>query len=129
MPIAGLVDLIAHANSNKLIEPVKRNNARLRITTGNLLKVLQAKFKDDTGYLETVGKALAGDVYPLDVSFTPPAVTNETRHLYGINNITINYGGYQLHPTSRHQRDPPPLRHQQYHDQLRRLYDFRDLCL
>jgi hypothetical protein len=93
MPIAGLVDLIASANG-KFIEPVKRNNARLRITTGNLVKVLQSQFPDDTGYLTAIGKALAGDVYPLDVSFTPPSISTETRKTIGINNIPVNYGGY-----------------------------------
>jgi hypothetical protein len=94
MPIAGLTDLIAHANSNKFIEPVKRCNARLRIVTGNLLHLLKARFNDDAGYLETIGKALAGDVYPLDVTFTPPTVSTETRKTIGLNNITVNYGGY-----------------------------------
>jgi hypothetical protein len=101
MPIAGLTDLIAPGASHKdpqggskFIEPVKRNNARLRITTGNLLKVLKAQFQQDEAYLETIGKALEGDVYPLDVTFTPPAISTETRRFYGLNNITVNYGGY-----------------------------------
>jgi hypothetical protein len=97
MPIAGLVNLIA-AQANKansaIIEPAKRNNARLRIVTGNLLKLLQKQFPNDTGYLETVGKALAGDVYPLDVAFTPPSISTEARKVIGRNNITVNYGGY-----------------------------------
>jgi len=94
MPIAGLTNLIAQANSDKFIEPVKRNNARLRITTGNLLKILKDQFKDDSGYLETIGKALQGDVYPLDVSFSPPAITTEARKHIGIYNTPVSYGGY-----------------------------------
>jgi hypothetical protein len=94
MPIAGLVDLIASASGGKFIEPVKRNNARLRITTGNLVPLLQTQFPNDAGYLTTIGKALAGDVYPLDVSFTPPAISTEARKTVGLNNITVNYGGY-----------------------------------
>jgi hypothetical protein len=94
MPIAGLVDLIANANG-KFIEPVKRNNARLRLTTGNLLKILQDQFNEDSGYLTTVSKALSGDVYPLAVSFTPPAITTSTRPTIALNNLSLN-SGYTL---------------------------------
>jgi hypothetical protein len=96
MPVSTLLQQICHEGSasTKLIEPAKRNNARLYLGLSNLLKVLQGQFSVDSAYLTTIANALDGDIYPLDVVFTPPPVNTEMRPIKGKYNVTCTYAGY-----------------------------------
>jgi len=93
--IAGLIDLVAAGGSTgATIEPVKNTGWRLRISVNNLLIVLKGQFPADAVLLQTTGQSLIGDVYPLDVKFTPPDIHNEVRKIKGKGNLTSNYSGW-----------------------------------
>jgi hypothetical protein len=94
MPIANLTDTLLHANSTKLIEPVKKNQYRLLLQISNLIGVLRNQFGEDSGYLQTIKTAMTGNAYPIEISFTPPAIQVEQRKVRGKGNVETKYGGY-----------------------------------
>src|ERR1700756_1810854 len=94
MPIAFMTDTLLHAHASKLIEPVKKNQYRLLLQVSNLIDVLNAQFGEDTGYLKTIKTAMTGNVYPIEVSFTPPAIQVEQRKIRGKANTEVKYAGY-----------------------------------
>lgn len=92
MPIANLVNMIGLAGTG--IEPIKKNQYRLRLQVTNLIGVLENYFSDDRDYLETIKSALTNDTYPIEVSFTPPAIQVEARTTRGAGNVQVKYAGY-----------------------------------
>lgn len=91
---ASLTQTLLAAQASTLIEPVKKNQYRLFLQVNNLLGVLQTQFGQDSAYLQTVATAMTGNVFPIEVSFTPPAIQVEQRKVRGANNVEIKYAGY-----------------------------------
>jgi hypothetical protein len=94
MPIASMTNTLLVSKSDKLIEPIKKNQYRLLLAVYGLIPVLEEAYGEDKAYLETIKASLVGNLYPLEVSFTPPAIQVEQRKIKGKNNIEIKYGGY-----------------------------------
>jgi hypothetical protein len=89
-----MTNTLLHANADKLIEPIKKNQYRLLLQVTNLIKVLQEIFNDDSGYLQTISTSMVGNVYPIEIIFNPPAIQVEQRKVRGKGNVEVKYGGY-----------------------------------
>src|ERR1700745_2263502 len=94
MPIASMANMILAGGSDVLVEPIKKNQYRLFLYVTNLLNVLNSYFHDETGYLGTIKNALTSNTFPIEVSFTPPAIQIEERKIRGKGNVEVKYGGY-----------------------------------
>jgi len=96
MPIASMTDTMVHTGGGKIIEPVRKNAYRLLLAVQSLILVLKDAYTEDAdqNYLETIRGSLSGNLYPIEVSFTPPAMQIEQRKIRGKGNVEIKYGGY-----------------------------------
>jgi hypothetical protein len=94
MPIANLTDTMLHATASTLIEPIKKNQYRLLLQVTNLIGVLNTQFSGDSDYLTTIKASMVGNVFPIEISFTPPAIQVEQRKIRGKGNVEVKYGGY-----------------------------------
>jgi hypothetical protein len=94
MPIANLTDTMLAAGADTLIEPIKKNQYRLYLQVGNLIGVLKSYFPEDNDYLVSIGAALTGNVYPIEIAFTPPSIQVEERKTKGTGNVEVRYAGY-----------------------------------
>jgi hypothetical protein len=94
MPIASLIDTVLSSQSDRLIEPIKKNQYRLLLQVTNLLGVLNSQFGEDADYLEIIKTSMVGNVYPIEVAFTPPAIQVEQRKVRGTGNVEVKYAGY-----------------------------------
>src|SRR5262245_45573510 len=96
MPIASMTNAMLHTGGDKIIEPVKKNAYRLLLAVYGLIPVLKDTYTEDgdQNYLETIKTSLTGNLYPIEVSFTPPAIQVEQRKIRGKGNVEIKYGGY-----------------------------------
>jgi hypothetical protein len=94
MPIANLTQTLLSAQGGRLIEPIKKNQYRLLLQITNLISVLKNQFQEDSGYLQTISTAMTGNVYPIEISFTPPALQVEERKIRGKANVEVKYAGY-----------------------------------
>jgi hypothetical protein len=92
--VAGLTNTMLHANATKLIEPIKKNQYRLLLQITNLISGLQTQFNNDSAYLQTIKSAMTGNVYPIEISFIPPAIQVEQRKIRGKGNVEVKYAGY-----------------------------------
>lgn len=93
MPIAGLL-IAAAGSTGVLMEVAKKNNARLFLYVDNIIKLINQQFPGDNSWVLTVGNAFQTGIFPLEVSFTPPVVTVETRNIKGKGNAPLNWAGY-----------------------------------
>jgi hypothetical protein len=91
---AAMTNTLLHANAGTLIEPIKKNQYRLLLQVTNLIGVLNAQFGEDNGYLQTIKASMVGNVFPIEISFVPPAITVEQRKVRGKGNVEVKYAGY-----------------------------------
>jgi hypothetical protein len=95
MPIASMTNTMLLSHSAKpWIEPIKKNQYRLLLQVTNLIEVLGKTFKDDRDYLERIKTSMAGNAYPIEISFTPPSIQVEQRKIKGGGNVEVKYAGY-----------------------------------
>jgi len=92
--VSQMANTLLHANAATLIEPIKKNQYRLLLQVNNLLGVLSNQFSEDNAYLQTIKTSMVGNVYPIEISFTPPAIQVEQRKARGKGNLEIKYGGW-----------------------------------
>jgi hypothetical protein len=99
MPIAGKIAymtemMLNQGSGGRLIEPIKKNQYRLLLQVTSLIEMLKNQFKEDEDYLEAVKTSMVGNLYPIEISFTPPALQVEERKIKGKGNMEVKYGGY-----------------------------------
>ena len=96
MPMAQMANtiLIGGKTDNLLIEPIKKNAYRLYLYVTDLISVLRVQFPDDRDYLETIKVSLSNNAYPIEISFTPPAIQIEQRKIRGGANVEVKYAGW-----------------------------------
>ena len=94
MPIASMTNTMLHQGGDKIIEPIKKNAYRLLLGVYGLIPLLKSIYYEDNDYLETISTSLVGNLYPLEVSFIPPAIQVEQRKTRGKGNVEVKYAGY-----------------------------------
>jgi hypothetical protein len=95
MPIAFMTSmLLDQVTAGRIIEPIKKNQYRLLLQITNILTVLENQYKEDADYLETIKTSMVGNLYPIEITFTPPTIQVETRRTKGTGNVEVKYGGW-----------------------------------
>jgi hypothetical protein len=89
-----MTNTMLHQGGDKIIEPIKKNAYRLLLGVYGLIPLLKSIYYEDNDYLETISTSLVGNLYPLEVSFIPPAIQVEQRKTRGKGNVEVKYAGY-----------------------------------